>query len=185
MGIMYGPVTLGFHKSRPWPRFPNRCKAQLLPSLLREHANGQAQSSFLLATSSFCLKLNFSRIVEEAMDIPVQHKKLALDIKGNKTDIVICAYDDHFLVIATQIGSMGTILHARKEEGVLIHPTFSVSVLLGKRDESMLVACARQIIEHISSAGSSRSLVLSLGLRDHSLPTLKGIVSAVTENCLW
>ncbi|OIS99831.1 uncharacterized protein LOC107813004 [Nicotiana tabacum] len=119
------------------------------------------------------------------MDIPVQHKKLALDIKGNKTDIVICAYDDHFLVIATQIGSMGTILHARKEEGVLIHPTFSVSVLLGKRDEPMLVACARQIIEHISSTGSSRSLVLSLGLRDHSLPTLKGIVSAVTENCLW
>lgn len=112
----------------------------------------------------------------------------------------------------------------------------------------MLVACARQIIEHIryvwkikfmisiiceegclnerlislncskpclicSSTGSSRSLVLSLGLRDHSLvgnvkiyysllhikvflpfdswssfsmqPTLKGIVSAVTENCLW
>ncbi|XP_019252583.1 PREDICTED: uncharacterized protein LOC109231388, partial [Nicotiana attenuata] len=124
-------------------------------------------------------------ILEEAMDIPVQHKKLALDIKGNKTDIVICAYDDHFLVIATQIGSMGTILHARKEEGVLIHPTFSVSVLLGKRDEPMLVACARQIIEHISSTGSSRSLVLSLGLRDHSLPTLKGIVSAVTENCLW
>lgn len=64
-----------------------------------------------------------------------------------------------------------------------------------------------------SNAGSSRSLVLSLGLRDHSLvsnmeifyshlhievflpfnslhyfytqPTLKGIVSAVTENCLW
>ncbi|KAK4346299.1 hypothetical protein RND71_032638 [Anisodus tanguticus] len=103
---------------------------------------------------------------------------------GNKTDIVICAYDDHFLVIATQIGSMGTILHARKEEGVSIHPTFSVSVLLGKRDEPMLVACARQIIEHISNAGSFRSLVLSLGLRDHSLPTLKGIVSAVTENCL-
>ncbi|XP_060194214.1 uncharacterized protein LOC132623477 isoform X1 [Lycium barbarum] len=151
------------------------------------------------------------------MEIPVQQKKLSLDIKGNKTDIVICAYDDHFLVIATQIGSMGTILHARsyllwnfacsayycaehdsgdlrsyscifkflKEEGVSIHPTFSVSVLLGKRDEPMLVACARQIIEHISNAGSSRSLVLSLGLRDHSRPTLKDIVSAVTENCLW
>ncbi|CAN4079236.1 unnamed protein product [Withania somnifera] len=80
---------------------------------------------------------------------------------------------------------MGSILHARKEEGVSINPTFSVSVLLGKRDEPMLVACARQIIEHISNAGSSRSLVLSLGLREHSLPTLRGVVSAVTENCLW
>lgn len=63
-----------------------------------------------------------------------------LSYQGNKTDIVICSYDDHFLVsfpsqillsmfsfkmlsfvkafcyfqvIATQIGSMGTILHAR------------------------------------------------------------------------
>ncbi|KAL3346873.1 hypothetical protein AABB24_025359, partial [Solanum stoloniferum] len=134
----------------------------------------------------FCLHLSSSRgRGKEAMEIPVQQKKLSLDIKGNKTDIVICAYDDHFMVIATQIGSMGTIFQARKEEGVSIHPTFSVSVLLGKRDEPMLVACARQIIEHISNAGSSRSLVLSLGLRDHSLPTLKGIVSAVTENCLW
>ncbi|KAK9272107.1 hypothetical protein L1049_002476 [Liquidambar formosana] len=116
---------------------------------------------------------------------PVPHKKLSLDIKGNKTDVVICSYDDHFLIIATQIGTMGTILHARKEEGVTIQPTFNVSVIFGKRDEPMLVACARQLIEQISSSGSSRPLVLSLGLKDHSAETLKGIVSAVIENRLW
>ncbi|CAL5370542.1 unnamed protein product [Camellia sinensis] len=85
---------------------------------------------------------------------------------GNKTDLVICSYDDHFLVIATQIGSMGTILHARKEEGMLIQPTFNVSVICGKRDEPMLVACARQLIENIR------------------IETLKGIVHAVVENRL-
>ncbi|KAF7135200.1 hypothetical protein RHSIM_Rhsim08G0053800 [Rhododendron simsii] len=116
---------------------------------------------------------------------PVPHKKLSLDIKGNKTDVIICSYDDHILVIATQIGSMGTILHARKEEGMLIQPTFNVSVIFGKRDEPMLVACARQLIENISSCGSSRPLVLSLGLKDHSAETLKGIIHAVTENRLW
>ncbi|KAK2973301.1 hypothetical protein RJ640_027944 [Escallonia rubra] len=116
---------------------------------------------------------------------PVPHKKLSLDIQGNKTDIVICSYDDHFLVIATQIGSMGTTLHARKEEGVSIHPTFSVSVIFGKRDEPVLVACARQLIEHISNCGSSRPLVLSLGLKDHSVGTLKGVVTAVIANRLW
>ncbi|XP_052195288.1 uncharacterized protein LOC127803238 isoform X2 [Diospyros lotus] len=115
---------------------------------------------------------------------PVPHKKLSLDIKGHKTDIVICSYDDHFLVIATQIGSMGTILHARKEEGMLVQPTFNVSVVFGKRDEPMLVACARQLIEYISS-GSSKSLLLSLGLKDHSMEMLKGIVRAVTDNRLW
>ncbi|KAJ8775265.1 hypothetical protein K2173_020269 [Erythroxylum novogranatense] len=106
-------------------------------------------------------------------------------ILGNKTDIVICSYDDHHFVIATQIGTMGTILQARKEEGMSTEPTFNVSVIFGKRDEPMLVACARQLIEHISNSGSSRPLVLSLGLKDHSVETLKGVVSAITENHVW
>ncbi|GLU02068.1 hypothetical protein SLE2022_193380 [Rubroshorea leprosula] len=116
---------------------------------------------------------------------PVPCKNLSLDINGNKTELVICSYEDHFLVMASQIGTMGTILHARKEEGVAIHPTFNVSVIFGKRDEPMLVACARQLVEHISSSGSSRPLVLSLGLKDHSMETMKGIVSSVIEHRLW
>ncbi|CAN6708800.1 unnamed protein product [Malus baccata var. baccata] len=116
---------------------------------------------------------------------PVADKKFSLEIKGNKTDVVMCSYDDHFLVIATQIGAMGTILQARKEEGMAIHPTFNVSVIFGKRDEPMLVSCARQLIEHISNSGSSKPLVLSLGLKDHSAETLKNIVSAVIENRFW
>ncbi|CAH9088117.1 unnamed protein product [Cuscuta epithymum] len=103
------------------------------------------------------------------LDFPVHHKQFSLDIQ----------------VIATQIGSMGTILHARKEEGMTTEPNFSVSVVLGKRDEVLLLACARQIIEHISSSGSSRSLVLSLGLKDHSMSTLKSIVSTVKESRVW
>ncbi|TQE02969.1 hypothetical protein C1H46_011333 [Malus baccata] len=125
---------------------------------------------------------------------PVADKKFSLEIKGNKTDVVMCSYDDHFLVIATQIGAMGTILQARKEEGMAIHPTFNVSVIFGKRDEvsypgqykpPMLVSCARQLIEHISNTGSSKPLMLSLGLKDHSAETLKSIVSAVIENRFW
>uniref|UniRef100_A0A803MJ88 Proteasome assembly chaperone 3 n=1 Tax=Chenopodium quinoa TaxID=63459 RepID=A0A803MJ88_CHEQI len=66
---------------------------------------------------------------------PVPHKKLTTDIKKIKTDLVICRYEDHFLVIVTQLGSMGTLLQARKEEGVSVQPTFNVSVIFGKRDE--------------------------------------------------
>ncbi|KAI9111875.1 hypothetical protein K1719_017565 [Acacia pycnantha] len=116
---------------------------------------------------------------------PVPHKHLSLPIKGNKTEILISSYEDRFLVVATQIGTMGTILHARKEEGMSINPTFNVSVIFGKRGEQMLEACARQLIEHMSSSGSSKPLVLSLGLEDHSTETLKAIVSAVIDNRLW
>ncbi|GFQ03933.1 proteasome assembly chaperone 3 [Phtheirospermum japonicum] len=101
---------------------------------------------------------------------PIRHTNLSLDIKGHKTDITISGYEDHFLVMATQIGSMGTILHARKEEGVSVDPTFTVSVVFGKRDG----ACARQLIEHISNSGSRKALVLSLGLRDHSMEDTEG-----------
>ncbi|XP_054799294.1 uncharacterized protein LOC129303795 [Prosopis cineraria] len=116
---------------------------------------------------------------------PVPHKNFSLPIKGNKTEIIISSHEDRFLVVATQIGTMGTILHARKEEGMSINPTFNVSVIFGKRDEPMLEACARQLIEHMSSSGSAKPLVLSLGLRDHSTETLKAIVSAVIDNRLW
>ncbi|XP_010420121.1 PREDICTED: proteasome assembly chaperone 3 isoform X2 [Camelina sativa] len=88
----------------------------------------------------------------ESLDtnFPVRHRKISFESKGNKTEIVICSYEDHILVIATQIGALGTILHARKEEGMSVEPTFSVSVIFGKRDEPMLTATARRLIEHIS-----------------------------------
>ncbi|ONM06461.1 hypothetical protein ZEAMMB73_Zm00001d032970 [Zea mays] len=108
---------------------------------------------------------------------PVQHQSLSLDIKGNKTDIVISKYEDTFLLIVAQIGCMGTILAAKKDESVFSDPTYNVSVLFGKRNEPLLQACARQLIEHIS--GSARSLVISLGLKDHSQGTLKDIIVAV------
>ncbi|XP_010550132.1 PREDICTED: proteasome assembly chaperone 3 [Tarenaya hassleriana] len=120
-----------------------------------------------------------------AENFPVRHRQFSLEIKGNKTDTVICNYEDHILVLVTQIGTMGTILHARKEEGMSVEPTFSVSVIFGKRDEPLLTATARKLIEHISHSVPSKPLVLSLGLKEHSAETLKEIVAAVIENRLW
>ncbi|KAJ3692073.1 hypothetical protein LUZ60_012423 [Juncus effusus] len=120
--------------------------------------------------------------------IPVAHKSFSLNIKGNKTDVVISKYEDSFLVVVTQIGCMGTILHARRDEGqanISTEPVFHVGVIFGKRDEVLLESCARQLMEHISSCGSNKQLVLSLGLKDHSTGTLKEIIFAIIENKLW
>lgn len=116
---------------------------------------------------------------------PVPAKQFSTTILGNKTDFMLCSYDDFIFVLATQLGKMGTLLHARKEEGYGAQITFSVNVLMGKHDEPMLRACARQLIEQISGTGSSRPLLLSLGLRDHSMGTLKEIIEAVCENKVW
>lgn len=122
---------------------------------------------------------------DAASRFPVKSKQLVTTIQGVKTDIVQCSYDDHLLVIVTQIGKMGTLLHARKEEGYGTAPTFSISILMGKRDEPLLAACARQLIEQMSKTGSSRPLILSLGLSDHSAETLKEVIKVVVENKIW
>ncbi|XP_078429209.1 proteasome assembly chaperone-like protein isoform X3 [Wolffia australiana] len=105
----------------------------------------------------------------EGHTFPVPHKSISSDIN----------------VVVTQIGSMGTIIRARKEESFSTDPTFNVSVALGKRDEPLLIACARQLIEHISSSGSPKHLMLSLGLKDHHPETVRAVASAVIDNRMW
>jgi proteasome assembly chaperone 3 len=116
---------------------------------------------------------------------PVTSKQLVTTIQGQKTEVVQCCYDDHIMVIVTQIGKMGTLLHARKEEGYGTAPTFNVSILMGKRDEPLMVACARQLIEQISKGGLTRPLILSLGLSDHSAGALKEIIQVIVANKIW
>eukprot|EP00249_Psilotum_nudum_P006065 c19433_g1_i2 orf=137-505(+) len=116
---------------------------------------------------------------------PVRCLQLSTDIRGNSTDVILCAYDDFIFVMATQLGRMGTLLHARKEEVFGSVPTFNVNVVLGKRDEPTLVACARQLIEDMSNSGSSRQLLLSLGLKDHSAETLKEVFAVLSSNKVW
>lgn len=123
--------------------------------------------------------------VDRVPSFPVPAKQFSAVIQGNQTDFVLCSYDDYIFVLATQLGKMGTLLLARKEKGHGAQMTFSVNVLMGKHDESMLQACARQLIENISHTSSSRPLLLSVGLKDHSVGTLKGIVAAVCEHKIW
>lgn len=52
---------------------------------------------------------------------------------------------------------------------------------MGKRDEPFLAAWARQLIGIASDKGATRSLVLSLGLKDHSRATLRSII--LVDHC--
>ncbi|XP_024366923.1 uncharacterized protein [Physcomitrium patens] len=119
------------------------------------------------------------------LTFPVKSKQFVTSIQGLKTEVVQFSYDDHIMIAVTQIGKMGTLLHARKEEGYGTGPTFNISILMGKRDEPLMMACARQLIEKMSKTGCSRPLILSLGLADHSAETLKDIIEVVVENKIW
>lgn len=63
--------------------------------------------------------------------------------------------------------------------------SFSVTVLVGKRDETMMELCARRIMADIVKDGSSKPLLLSLALKSHSLQLVEPIVSKIVENKVW
>ncbi|CAI5487750.1 unnamed protein product, partial [Closterium sp. Naga37s-1] len=110
---------------------------------------------------------------------PVRSKQFSADIEGTATTFLCLSYDDRLMVVVTQIGTLGSMLYARREqvggaegrgqmEGMEGSSVFNVSVLLGRRDEPLMAACARHLIETLSQQGVTRPLLLCLGLKSHS-----------------
>merc|ERR1712157_421442 len=92
-------------------------------------------------------------------------------------------YVNQILVIATQIGKLGTLLQARQDEH---SQTYSVDVLLGKRDDPLLEICGRQLIEKLALSGCPKNLMLWLGLKDSQCAdTIKGIIAALQDKSPW
>ncbi|KAL4590924.1 hypothetical protein LXL04_003871 [Taraxacum kok-saghyz] len=84
---------------------------------------------FISNSSTIYLHKRDCRLFLNDDDCPALHNDD--DFQESKINIVICSHDDQFMIIATEIWTMGTIMHARKEEGMLNNPTFNVSVIFG------------------------------------------------------
>jgi proteasome assembly chaperone 3 len=90
------------------------------------------------------------------------------------------------LLVASQVGALGTIIEASSESAAGAEAlTFNTNVLAGKRDEPMLQLCARRIIETAAEQGFRKSMVICLGLSDHSMQTMREVAAAVAENNVW
>lgn len=116
---------------------------------------------------------------------PVATKTYSLPIAGIDTQFSLSAYSDRILIIATQTGTFGSIIEATQDSSYQGQATFSTNILMGKRDEPLLLLCARQVVELAAAAGCSKPMVLCLGLKDHSPGTIKAIIAAISENKLW
>ncbi|GBG60454.1 hypothetical protein CBR_g5628 [Chara braunii] len=119
---------------------------------------------------------------------PVVTKRAVDVIEGHETTVLLSGYEDRIMVMVSQIGKLGTLLFAKREEIYDGPKAFQVDTILGKRDEPMLTVCARQLIEKISMAGSRWAhlpLLLSISLKDHSPAMIKGVIAFVEENRIW
>lgn len=101
---------------------------------------------------------------------PVATQQFSADISGQPTEFLFSAYSDRLLLIITQVGTLGTIVRAEREEvlGGGSSGTYRLDTLVGCRDDPALDLCARQLAQLVAEAGCSKPLLLCLGLRRHA-----------------
>lgn len=63
--------------------------------------------------------------------------------------------------------------------------SFVVKVLLGKRDIPEMELCARTLMSKMAKDGCTRSLLISLALKDHSMQTITGVIKKIQELRVW
>jgi proteasome assembly chaperone 3 len=119
------------------------------------------------------------------MQFPVSFKQFEASVNGLPTQFSLSAYADRIVIVATQTGTLGTLVHAQKETVLGGGATFQTTTLLGSRDNPLPELCARQLIERISQAGCDQALLLCLGLaagdRQSPANTDPGIVRTIIE----
>ena len=62
--------------------------------------------------------------------------------------------------------------------------SYTIKVLLGKRDSDILEIYARQLVEDVARY-SCLPLLLAVALKDESMDTLKQIVALIQQNRIW
>ena len=116
----------------------------------------------------------------------MRSESFAVDIAGRATEFMLTAFLDRIMIVATQLGTLGSVLHAEKET-VGGGSTYRVETLLGRRDEPLAELCARQLAERLDAAGCDRPLLLCLALeRDALTPAaVKQVLQAVEQHPVW
>ena len=102
--------------------------------------------------------------------VPPRAGQCAVVIDGAHTELLIAEYADRVLVVATQIGKLGTVFQlsrgrplelgdlAFEDDGATDAATASVDavvarVVIGRRDDDALRACARRIADALFAEG--------------------------------
>lgn len=93
---------------------------------------------------------------------------------GPACHLVITRYSNNrVLVVISNTGTFGSIVHARKEQSLRGGETYSISMILGDRNDRFPELCVRMVMESGSSIwktfGACPSFVFCVGLQRHSV----------------
>ncbi|PRW61483.1 Proteasome assembly chaperone 3 [Chlorella sorokiniana] len=124
---------------------------------------------------------------QSSSSLPFRTETFTANVEGRPTEFALTGYADRLLVVASQLGSLGSILAAEKETVLGGGSTYRVDTLLGRRDEPLAELCARQLAERLCDAGCDRPLLLCLALERATLTkaAVQQVVQQVLEHPVW
>ena len=119
--------------------------------------------------------------------LPFRSEIFEAEVEGRRTQFALTGYTDRLLVVASQLGSLGSVLAAEKESVLGGGSTFRIDTLLGRRDEPLAELCARQLVEQLAAAGCDRPLLLCLALERGALTpaAVRQVAQLVMQHPVW
>ncbi|CCI42217.1 hypothetical protein ABG067_004246 [Albugo candida] len=101
-------------------------------------------------------------------------------INGHDTNLCLSIFTNQIFIIVSQIDTFGTVVQARKRESLSENFQSEVQVLLGRRDDPLLLVYARQFLERIGSP-LGLPVVAAIGLKDRSSNAFEQVVNQLQD----
>ena len=125
------------------------------------------------AIKIFHLHFTLSRDAPASM-FPPRAGQCAYVIDGAHTEMCVTEYSNRVFVVVTQVGKLGTVFHittdgdetALQDAAMMLrvdpnamNDKVRVRTLIGKRDDALLIACARHVGEVLASRGCEKCVL--------------------------
>merc|ERR1711908_159255 len=105
------------------------------------------------------------------------------DVCGTSTKFVLTRYSNRVFAVVTQADNFGTLIHCDRDNPMdHENTTYTVRVLLGRRDNETNEVYARTLCELIQKhSPNAGALLLGIHIKEHSVDTFRAVMREVNE----
>lgn len=115
-------------------------------------------------------------------------RRTLVSVDGVDTEVIAQLFEDCIFVAVSQLGKLGTVITVPAERANDGSRRYEPRVLLGRRDDPLLLLYARQIAEQVSKeAVEDRTLMVTIALSTEGrAPAIfQAVINAVIELRVW
>jgi len=118
-------------------------------------------------------------------NFPRQNQAL-INIEDKQIQLITQTFSDRHFILITENGKVGNLVQAWAEDSPNGGKIFNTEILLGKRDDHLILVYARKLIEIISHF-SEKPLLLGICLKieDENVEIFHTIINKLNEIQTW